>query len=273
MLLILPLHGHSQDNDSINQNKHRHLTDRFIAHIGVFLPSKSIKIKADGSTPNNEIDFGKTFNLSEQQTTFAANFIWRFSKNKKWSVGLEYFSVESNKSTTLDDEISWEDVTYPVGVTAEAGFGIDLYRLFFSRVISSGEKHEFSGGIGIHGLNMNAYIEGNGYVDDSDIDLDLERKSADFLAPVPNIGLAYFFAPSTKWILSARLDWFSLKVDDIDGSLWNFAPSVKYQIIDNMGVSLGYRYFQTKVDVNRDVLNGSIKLLYHGPILSLSTNF
>ncbi|OIQ29589.1 MAG: hypothetical protein BM564_05105 [Bacteroidetes bacterium MedPE-SWsnd-G2] len=271
--LIISSVGLAQNSDSTSIKKHRHLTDRFIGNVGIFIPSKSIKIKANGESPNQEIDFGKTFKLSEQQSTLAANFIWRFSKNKKWSVGLEYFAVQSTKSTTLEEEITWEDVTYPVGVTAEAGFGIDLYRLFFGRVISSGDKHEFSGGIGIHGLDMNAFIEGQGYIDDDNINLDLERKSAKFLAPVPNIGLAYFYAPTTKWLFAARIDWFAISLDEFDGSLWNIAPSIKYQAFNNFGISAGYRYFSTKLDVNKDILNGSVKLEYHGPLLSINFNF
>ena len=60
--------------------------------MGFFVNSKAIVFNIDGSLSSSPIDFGKTLGLSKQESTFALSFNWRFSKNKKWSFGFEYFS-------------------------------------------------------------------------------------------------------------------------------------------------------------------------------------
>jgi len=59
-------------------------------------------------------------------------------------------------------------VVYPVGGEASLGYSISLYRVFFGRVISRGQKHELGAGLGIHALNPKGFIEGNAFIDDQE---------------------------------------------------------------------------------------------------------
>lgn len=264
-----------EDNkDSIPQNseskKHPVLTDRFLANIGVYFPSKRLKIGADGSLPNDEIDFDESFDFDKNETTFAANFIWRFSK--KWNVGVEYFGIKSVNSLSIDEEIEWEDVTYPVGVNVEAAVKLNMYRIFFGRVISRGQKHELGGGLGVHMMDIVTTLEGEAFIGDN-IDTSVERRSVDVIAPLPNIGFWYFWTPSERWALSARIDWFGIEINDIKATLWNIAPGVSYQITRHFDVGLNYRYFQTKIDISSDNWSGNATLGFSGPLLTVGASF
>ncbi len=277
LVLIIPLQfSYSQDNDesenkdNIEVKKNPILTSKIYFNGGLFLPSKSIKASLNGSSENDIIDFNDAFNFNQKETTFAANFIWRFAK--KWHLGAEYFGVKNSGSWAIEEEIEWEDVTYGVGATLDAGFRINMYRIFIGRVISSGQQHELGGGLGVHAMDIRTYIEGNGFVDGSSV-ISYERRTLDLTAPLPNIGFWYYYTPTEKWALTARVDWFGITVGDYSGSLWNIAPGVKYQILDNLGVGLNYRYFKTNLTVNKDNLNASLDLIFHGPLFTVSGNF
>ena len=187
----------SQENVNVNDveskigeaetvKKNPILTNTFIFNVGAFVPSKTFRLGVDGDTPNNIIDFNKAFDLNNRQTTLELNFIWRFTKNKKWNLSIEYFSVKTSGEKSLDDEIEWGDVTYPVGVDVKAGFELNLYRIFVGRVITSGVRHEFGGGLGIHAMDFSTFIEGQAYA--GDIATSFHRESINAMIPVPNIG-------------------------------------------------------------------------------------
>ena len=263
----------SQKVDSVAIHKHSILTDRYEIGIGFFVNLKSVKLNVDGVLPSNPFDFGQTLGLSRQENTLDLNLTWRFSKQKKWYFGLEFFTVRNSQSAVLEDDIKWANTIYPVGVALDTGFNIDLYRIFFGRVISMGKNHELSGGIGLHAMKINTFAQARAFLGDTDLVLDTNRKKIDVIAPVPNIGFRYIYAPNLRWSFKANLDWFTLKIGDYKGTLWNVSPQVSFQVIDNIRVGLGYKYFKSKLDVNKDIWKGALDLLYQGPLFSISGNF
>lgn len=70
----------SQEAEEKNQEKHQLLTDKFHFDVGWFYLSKNIKVGADGTTPNQNIDFGDSFKLNNEESAFFFKFDWRFSK-------------------------------------------------------------------------------------------------------------------------------------------------------------------------------------------------
>lgn len=270
LLALSPLF--SQDDG----DKNPVLTERFLIGAGVYFPSQNVDLGVSGTTDLDEeeiedIDFDETLGLSGGKTTFNLDFRWRFSKSKKWSVYGEYFRFNTEESVTLDEEIEWEDVVYPVGVDAKLGYAISLYRVLFGRVISTGQKHELGAGLGIHGLNTNAFVEGNANIDGQAAGI--ERSEESIFLPLPNIGAWYIWAPDTKWSFSAKLDWFGIKIDNISGGLWNISPGVSYNIGKNFGVNANYQFLNFNAEVDQDDWKGNFDLSFGGPSFKVFAHF
>ena len=51
--------------------------DKFMLEVGAFIPAKTVKLGADGSTPNDEIDFSENFRLTDNEATFFFHFEWK----------------------------------------------------------------------------------------------------------------------------------------------------------------------------------------------------
>lgn len=250
------------------------LTDRMFIKPGWYFPSQDIKLGVDGSVDGDryeDLDLDETFKLNRGEDSFNLDFIWRFSKNKFWSVSGEYFKVGDKKTVTLDEEVEWDDVVYPIGGEVTASYRVALYRIFFGRVISTGQKHELGGGLGIHGLNIKGTIEGNGFVGDESVGF--ERREVKGFLPLPNIGLYYIWTPSSKWALSAKLDWFGIELDNISGGLWNVSPGVTFQIIENLGINANYQFLNFNANVDSNSWNGGFDLSFSGPALRIIGNF
>jgi len=251
--------------------KHPILTDRFQAEVGLFFPSKSVRIGADGSSENDEIDFDEAFKLNDSETTLFLNFEWRFSKNRKWKVGVEYFAIKNADKAELNEDLVFDNITFKKGTNIRGGFGINMYRIYVGRSFSRGLKHEFGAGLGVHALNTTAFIEGD--VLTSEGDINFERRAVSALVPLPNIGLWYYYTPTTKLALTARLDWFGITIGEYSGGLWNVAPGIKYQIFKNVGLGVDYRYFIVSANVNKTDWNGSFDMTFNGPLFVVHANF
>lgn len=272
-LIFLQWEVSAQTPESSLSDKHVLLTDRYIAEIGFFATSKSVVLNVDGQLPNNPIDFGETLGLKRYGNTIDLSFTWRFSKEKHWFTSLSYFEVLNSQTAVLEEELRWSNTIYPVGVVLDSGFNINMYRIFFGRVISMGNKHELSGGLGLHTLNIKTYVQASGSLGDLDLIIESDKKNIGVLAPVPNVGLRYLFAPNLRWAFTANLEWFSLSIGDYRGTLWDISPSVSYQLFDHIGLGFSYKYFNAKLDMKRQVWKGSVDLLYEGPLISIIGNF
>ena len=251
------------------EKRHPLFSDKFMFNAGVYTSTKSLKLRVDGEGPNSFIDFDEALDLNNNEATFFFNFNWRFSK--KWTLSTEYFSIRNGNKWQSDKDIVWEDVTFKEGSNVKVGFGLDMFRVFVGRTFSSGLKHEFGAGIGIHDLIIGASITGDAYINDDEFNF--EKKSVSVNAPLPNLGFWYFYSPTPKWGFTARLDWFGISIGDYFGSIWNVGPGVNYQIFKHIGVGLSYRYFKLTAKVDKSGWDGEFNMIFQGPLFSISGNF
>ena len=91
--------------------------------------------------------------------------------------------------------------------------------------------------------------------------------------PLPNIGLWFIYAPLQRLLLSTRVDWFGLSIDEYPGILWNINAGLNYRILKYIGINLNYKYLMVTADVNNRLWNGDFYMRFHGPAFTLTGNF
>jgi len=244
-------------------------TNKFVISGGLYSSAKSVGININGSGPNEIIDFSEGFDLNNNELTFFGSFDWRFAK--RWIFTAEYFSIKNGNKWELEEDISWGDVTFKEGSNVKIGFGLDMYRAFVGWSVLQKPKHEIGMGLGVHDLQVSAFIAGDAYINDNDFKF--ERRSVSANAPLPNLGFWYYYVPTSKWFLTANLDIFSLTVGEYSGSLWNVRAGVNYQIFKHFGVGFSYRYFNFAAKVNKKYWEGDFNMIFQGPLLSIHANF
>ncbi len=251
------------------REQHPLLTSKFQFEAGVFIPSKSVRISVDGSSPNNNIDFDEAFKLNQSEATLFFNFDWRFSE--KWKLSAEYFGIKNANKAVLKEDLEFDDITFNKGSNIRGGFGINMFRIYVGRSFIRKFNHELGVGLGVHALNTTAFIAGD--VLSSEGDVNFEKRSVSALVPLPNLGFWYFYTPNEKWMITARLDWFGITIGDYSGSLWNIAPGVKYQLFKHISIGADYRYFNVKANVNKTDWTGQFRMIFQGPLFVVHANF
>lgn len=257
------------------ENKHPLLSNRFTFYTGIYSSTKGIKVGVNGASDNEIIDFNEKVDFNNNEITLFLNFNWRFSR--MWTLSAEYFSVKNGISSEDETNFEWEDQIFNGGAGVKLGLNVNMYRIMFGRTISKGLKHEVGAGLGVHTLDIETYIEGYAFINNDETgegaEVEFEKNTVSVVAPLPNIGAWYFYAPTQKWMFAARLDWFALTIGEYSGSLWNLGAGANYQFHKNIGVGLKYRYFDFTAGVDKDNWNGKFSLIFQGPLLTLNANF
>lgn len=249
--------------------KHPLLTDKFVFSLGAFANDQNLKLRVDGQDSGSNIDLNDDWGVSNTDTSLSATLRWRFGE--KWSVSGQYFDTSNSGRAELEKDIEWEDFIFKAGTNVGAGVELTVARLFFGRTFSTGDRHEFGVGAGLHWLEIDAFVDGEVFVNDESSGFRRESVSAG--APLPNIGVWYDYAFTPMWLMRARIDWLSASFEEYSGSLMNSSVGINFQPWKHAGFDLSYQYFALDVDVDKSGWHGAADLSLQGPYLSLNLNW
>lgn len=250
---------------------HSGLTDRFILSVGAFKSTNSFNISASGTDIDRGIDFDDKLGVSDHSTLVNAQLRWRFGETKKWSVWGQYFSNDAKGTATLTENIEWDDVVFGEGTYVSAGVGFDLTRVFLGRSFVLNDQHDFGAGIGIHNLDLSAFIEGEVII--NDVTSGVQRRKENSSQILPNLGTWYLYSPAKRWMIHGRVDWINASVGNYDGSLWNANLGINFRAWRHLGFDVSWQYFNLDVNVDKADWRGGAKLTYSGPVISLTSSW
>ncbi|MFD1316644.1 hypothetical protein [Namhaeicola litoreus] len=266
IILLLTSFGYGQSAHVQNPL----LSDRFLVTVGIYWPSDDYAVGVNGSSQkNNSFDFDENFNVKNNHITPVIGFHWRFTK--KWHLNTEYFQLGYKRRATLENDIQWGDYTFKAGTSAEAGISLNMYRIALGRTIYQNDRFLMIGGLGLHAMNIKAFIEGNAYINDEQFSS--ERVSVKGVAPLPNITLTSLYVFSKKISGSFRIDWFALNIDQFSGGLWDINPILYFQAFEHLGFSMGYNFFDFNFEFDDQNWKGTFETIYHGPSIGITSNF
>lgn len=250
---------------------HPSLSDNLLFSIGAYRSSNAFNMRADFGDLGEEIDFDDLLGVEDTSTILDINFRWKFGKSRKWTLAGQYFGNKAEGETRLDEDIEWEGIIFREGSFVGAGVSFDVIRAFVGRSFVMNDRHDFGLGIGIHNLDLSAYIEGEIKINDETSGFQREKVGASQI--LPNIGGWYKGALSPRWMFHARIDWISANVGKYDGSLWNTSAGFNFQAWRHVGFDLSWQYFNLDISIDDDNWIGGAELTYSGPVLGVTANW
>jgi len=239
------------------QGIHPALQDRFSVQIGAYAPNADTTAYLNSSTlaRGTSINFEEDLNLTDRKTVPA--ILANLRLGERWRVEAEYFTLHRSGARALSRTINWGDNVYNVGTTVSSQFDTDIFRLSVGYSFIKDNQREFGAVLGLHATDFTATLSAAG----------VGARTGDGLAPLPTIGVygAYAFTP--KWLVSGRLDYFSMNYDEYDGTLINFSAGVDYRFSRHFGVGLAYRHVDYDVTSTKTNFNGGMNYKFNGPML------
>ena len=238
-------------------NVHPALTDKWTFQLGAYLPQvdTTASLNGNGGRIGTSVNFEDDLNLTDRKampTFLASARLW-----ERWRVEAEYMSLNRDGARAIGRTINWGNNTYNVGTTVSSKFDTDIYRLSLGYSFVKDNQKELGGVLGLHVTKFDAALSAAG----------VGASEGDALAPLPTIGVygAYAFTP--RWLLSGRVDYFSMNYNEYDGSLTNFNVGVDYRVARNFGVGLGYRYINYDVTATKTSYTGNVNYKFSGPMI------
>ena len=248
------------------EDYHPMLTDKWMIGVGGYFPDKDFTIKGNANIVDLDTNVQEDLRLSESDTSAALMLRWRFGE--KWSVWAQYFSLESDYGAVLEEDVEWQDLVFEEGSFVNAGFDLDVARLMFGRNFYTAPGHEFGLGVGLHWMEIGAFIEGDITTSEGGTEFRRGQVGAEF--PMPNIGAWYNYSWSRNWMVQARVDWLHVSIDEYSGGLLNGLVGIDWRPFEHVGFSAYYNAFTLDGDVKKSDWKGSVEYETYGPGVSVT---
>lgn len=196
---------------------------------------------AAGVTFNAEELFG----LDTSLTVLRVEAMYRPGKSLRHQVDFSYSAYHRDGHATLSEDITINDMPFPVGARIESEFNFDIIRGTYSYAILQDERMRIALGLGVYAvpLKYGLHVEGRSV------------NGADTTLPLPAVALRAEFQLIPKLYLYSSVDAMYLKIDDFKGSLLDVNIGVEYRPWKHVGFGLGYNSMSVDVKAESDSSN------------------
>ncbi|NWG76204.1 MAG: hypothetical protein HXY24_16655 [Rubrivivax sp.] len=240
---------------------------RFVVNLGTFVVGTDLEARLDGefTGDNEEVDFDETFGLGKNATRWRVDALWRIAPRHQLRLG--YFDYSNSRTKVIDRDIEWGDYTFSAGGEVKASYESEIYVLSYEYSFVRQPTYEIAAGIGVHYSNLSFKLSGNATLTDENgnvVDQGVVNEAANAPVPLPVIGLRGTWVVSPNVVLEAAGSAFSANYDAYDGVWYQLRAGATWMFNRNFGLGVGYTYFRTEVDVDRDSFRGSLTTNYSG---------
>jgi hypothetical protein len=240
---------------------------RFVVNLGTFVVGTDLEARLDGevSGDNEEVDFDETFGLGKNATRWRADALWRITPRHHLRFG--YFDYSSSRTEIIDEDIEWGDYTFTAGGQVKADFESSIYVLTYEYSFVRQPTYEIAASLGVHYSDLSFKLSGNATLVDENgnvVDQGVISEAANAPVPLPMIGLRGTWLVSSNLVLEAGAAAFSANYDAYDGTWYQLRANATWMFNRNFGLGVGYNYFRTEVDVDRDSFRGNLTTNYSG---------
>ena len=250
---------------------HPKMDAQFFLDAGAYAPSVRTVLRVDGSE-----EIGTELSLEDdlafEDSPILPTLLLNLRLGERWRIEAEYLPLLRDQKVVYDgDPLDVGDITIPTGASVAGHFGSDTYRLSAGYSLLKTPRSELGAVLGVHATEFDLRLAAT--LVDTSVD---ER---DVLLPLPTMGLYGNHALSPKWLLSGRVDLFSMDYRQYTGHLLNASASLDYQFARHLSLGVGFRRTNLRLEVDETVdpfskdFSGRFHYTYSGPTLAVSLMF
>ncbi len=226
--------------------------DSFRLEIGGFRVGADTKLALNRGGASEVVDFESDLDLEETGNRAFLEVFWRPGRRHLLSVAYQRFDREGS-GRTLQRDITWGGVVYPVGFTATAETGADYVSGAYRFAVYRNDRFEIGPALGIGYLTVDASITATATAGGASQTL---SQSAEYGTPTGNLG-AYFHAwLAPRVLLRGDYRYIIVKPEDSEASIVDARAGLVFHPWPRVGIGLQYVY--TKFRYDRGVLSSSL---------------
>jgi hypothetical protein len=229
----------------------------------------SVKFTDKQSNQTVFVDTEGTLDLPDSDTIPVLYGSYRFSS--KHAIGFAYFQVR-RESSFIDFNETLEDAT----IVGTARFLDDtrFFNIYYAYTLFEDERSNILWKFGINALDIRYVLEAEGTITYEDMTtVDSLREDTGVFAPMPLIGLDFWYAFTPKWGINSRVSLVAGDFSDYRGWVVSTNINAHYKINNHFGVVFGLAYFDADIIIEDSLERTDVKYGYDGLFLGMHALF
>ena len=239
--------------------------DRFKLTIGGFFPALDSQVEVDSRElgTGTKVDLEDDLGFDDEVELAVIEGYWRFAKKHRLFFG--YYGFEREAKKTLEEDIEWDDKVFELGVDLKSKWDLDFIVGGYGYSFFQGDKWELSGTLGLYFLSTSVTLRGEAQINNVPGGVSAEVTEEESIGlPIPLFGLTAEYYLTPKWRTMASVGYFTVSIDEWDGSVLYLKANLEYLFHKNFGIGTGYLYFDADIERDRTKRKTQLDYEYQG---------
>lgn len=235
--------------------------ERFSFNLGGFIAG----LNNDIQIGSQQVGLGVIINVEDalglETTTLAlrSEIEYNYGKRRRNNLRFGYFTLYRDARKILESEITIGKETFPVGTEVTSKFSLQIMKGTYEYSFFIDERVKLGASIGLYIMPISFSTNALG----------LSEEVAEFVAPLPVLGLGANFAITPKIRIKQSVEILYLEFSTFKGSLMDLNIKFEYNPWNHLGFALGLNSYQlnikaTKANSTFLDFEGSIKSSFTG---------
>ncbi len=216
---------------------------------------------ATDGTPGARVDMEDLLGLSDQETVYQIDGVYRFHYYHR--VEVSYAETSRSATKNISRSFAYGDTTYDTGSEVKTSLELDTFRFSYGYSLIRDDQKELGLSVGLHRTAFQTEL----ILADGSL-----REISDPDPTLPTVGVFGSVALGERARVEADVQYFGMELDRYDGSMIFARLALLYRFgIAELGV--GYNYYMMNIDSEANDHTGSLKFTHQGPTASVSFGF
>lgn len=227
-------------------DKNKGISDTFVLTAGFYMPGIDTNIRVDSPTlgTGTDISFENDLDMAKSLTVFRSEGLLRLSR---WfSLEFGYYNLTRDTTTILNKQIIYGNETFTANADINASMETQVIKAALAFSLINDGNVEFGFSLGGNIIFLKASL--------NSITANV-TEAIDEIAPIPLVGVYANLTLSPGLFLKGKVQYFTLALQDMDGSALDFNGAIEFFPLKNIGVGAAINLF----DFDFDISNVKIK--------------
>ena len=254
-------------------DKELYKSQRFALGIGAAIVKFDTKLKFTDKTRVNldSIFLDPEGNLDLPEVSSVTTYYAAWNINPRHSLGFSFFNV-NRESSILNIDETLEDVSI-VG-EAKLSDTTNFYQLNYGYTLFNDYRSRIKLVAGVYGLDLKYVFEAEGEVTtDGVTETGVIYEEAKVFAPLPMVGLDFWYAFTPKWSLATKVAFVAGSYEDVSATVLQTGVNAQYRVTDHVGLVFGLAYFDADVVIEDAVDKKEVAYGYDGGYIGMHFMF
>jgi hypothetical protein len=239
-------------------------SQKFALGIGAAIVWFDTKLKFTDKTKENfdSIFIDPEGNLDLPEISSVTTYYGVWNINPRHSLGFSFFNV-NRESSILNFDETLEDVR--IEGEAKLTDTTNFYQLNYGYTFFKDYRSNIKLAAGVYGIDLEYIFEAEGEITVDGVTENGEiYEEASVFAPLPMIGLDFWYAFTPRWALATKVTFVIGSYEDVSATVIQAGINAQYRLTDHIGLVFGLASFDAKIDIEDDMEKQEVSYSYDG---------